>query len=251
MAGDGQAVSQAGTILILGGTAEAAALAGRLLAGRPGCRIVTSLAGRTSNPKALPGEIRVGGFGGADGLATWIRDNQVSTLIDATHPFAEAISANAAAAAEATGVACYVLRRPAWQPSAEDRWIDVPHLEAAVAAIPAGATAFLALGKQHVSAFAARTDCRFVLRMVEPPKAALAFDAEIVLGRPAENPDVEAALFQRYGIDCLVCRNSGGSAGYAKIVAARQLGLPVVMIARPPARGEAFDTVEALLAALR
>jgi precorrin-6A/cobalt-precorrin-6A reductase len=238
------------TILILGGTREAAELAARLVMTRPDARIVTSLAGRTKDPAPLSGKVRIGGFGGAEGLANWIAENQVSTLIDATHPYADAISANAATAAAAAGVTLRRLARPPWMAEADDRWIEVSDLEAAVDAVPSGATGFLALGSQYVSAFSVRPDCRFVVRMVDVPEVPLTFDAEIVLGRPGLDAGAERALFEACEIDCLVCRNSGGAAGYAKIEAARALGLPVIIIARPAALSPGHATVEDLLAAL-
>lgn len=219
-------------VLILGGTAEAAALAEQLVA-RGDVAVVTSLAGRTTNPVLPPGEVRIGGFGGAAGLAAYIRDNGVTRLIDATHPFARRISENAIRAAAETGIALEHLVRPGWVSQRGDRWQEVSSLEEAAQALPAGATVFLALGRQYLDAFAARSDCRFVIRMVEAPEKPLPFaDHVLILGKPSADPAREAALFAAHGVTHLVCRNSGGASGYGKIAAARQMGLPVIILGR-------------------
>lgn len=239
------------TILILGGTREAAELAARLVAAKPGARVITSLAGRTREPAPVAGEVRSGGFGGIDGLAKWLTDNRVTTLIDATHPFAETISGNAAAAAAMSGISLLRLARPVWSREPRDLWAEVDSLDAAAAALTVGAVALLALGRQYLAPFAARTDCRFIVRMVDPPEVPLPFAADLVLGKPSTDPHEEAALFRRHGLTHLVCRNSGGAGAYAKIVAARDLALPVIMVGRPKnSDGSAFATVDLLLAAL-
>lgn len=156
-------------VLILGGTAEARELAA-VLAARPGVRVTTSLAGRVTRPGALAGDVRVGGFGGAAGLAGWLREQHVDAFVDATHPFAETITANAAQAAAASGVSAVVLRRPGWQPDPEDRWHLVTSLGAAADALPRfGSRAFLTTGRLGLSAFAHLTEMHFVVRSVEPP----------------------------------------------------------------------------------
>ena len=239
------------TILILGGTREAADLAARLVAANPAARVVTSLAGRTREPAPIASELRVGGFGGVEGLAAWMKDNRVTALIDATHPFAEVISGNAAQAAAMTGIPLLQLARPAWTREPGDLWTEVESLDLAAEALPTGAVALLALGRQYLAPFAARTDCHFIVRMVDPPETPLPFAAEIVLGKPSTDPHEEAALFRRYALTHLVCRNSGGVGAYAKIVAARGLALPVIMIGRPKiSDGRAYATVDLLLAAL-
>lgn len=219
------------TILILGGTAEAAAIARRLV--DAGADVVTSLAGRTSNPAPLPGSIRIGGFGGAEGLARYIAENGITRVIDATHPFANRISQNARLACAAAGISLERPERPAWEKQPGDNWIDVESLDRAAAALPAGARAFLALGRQHLAAFEGRPDCRFVVRMVDPPEKPLGFAGyDLILGKPSVNPEEEADLFRAHRVTHLVCRNSGGEAGYGKILAARSMGLPVVMVRR-------------------
>ncbi|MDH4413269.1 MAG: cobalt-precorrin-6A reductase [Rhizobium sp.] len=220
-----------GKILILGGTAEARALAGELIA--DGHEVTTSLAGRTIDPVLPQGTVRIGGFGGAEGLAAYLREEGFDRMIDATHPFARRISENAIKAAALTGVPLEQRLRPRWQKQPGDRWKSVPSLEAAAATLPSGANAFLALGRQYLDVFISRSDCRFIIRMVDPPEAPLAFaDHLLVLGKPSSDPDREADLLTAHGVTHLVCRNSGGPAGYAKIIAARRLALPVVMIER-------------------
>lgn len=242
---------RAETILILGGTREAAELAARLVSAKPAARIVTSLAGRTKEPAPLAGETRAGGFGGAEGLAAWLREHRATALVDATHPFAETISRNAASAALAAGVPLLRLARPAWTRVPGDDWREVASLDAAAAALAPGAVALLALGRQHLAPFAPRRDCRFVVRMVDPPGTPLPFPAELVLGRPSADPAEEAALLSQRGVGVIVCRNSGGDGAYAKIVAARSLRLPVIMVARPDdGNGKSFATVEAVLDAM-
>lgn len=220
-------------VLILGGTREAAELAAKLV-GEGGAEVITSLAGRTREPAQVAGSVRVGGFGGAHGLAAYLTDNRITRVIDATHPFARTISANAAIACRETGVPLETLARPQWEPEAADNWTRVASLEQAAAKLPVGARIFLALGKQHLSAFEPLQDRHFVIRMVDAPETPLRFASHtLVLGRPASDPAEEEALFREHRITYLVCRNSGGSGGHAKIVAARRMGLPVIMIERP------------------
>ena len=223
------------TVLILGGTAEASALAQRVAAERPSDRLIVSLAGRTKAPAASAGESRIGGFGGAMGLAEYVCEQSVTRLVDATHPFAVGMSRNAEKAAALTGVPRIALVRPAWEKREGDHWITADCLGAARDALPEGARPFLALGRQHLAPFAARPDIRPVLRMVVAPADALPFPAELIIGKPASDWQAEAALLTRFGVTHLVCRNSGGAASYAKVEAARRMGLPVVMIERAAA----------------
>jgi precorrin-6A/cobalt-precorrin-6A reductase len=218
-------------ILILGGTAEARDLADRLL--EEGHAVTTSLAGRTRDPIMPRGEVRIGGFGGAEGLARYIVEAGYDRVIDATHPFARRISENAIKAAAIAAIPLEQKLRPRWRKQPGDRWRAVTTLEAAASALPSGAIVFLALGRQYLDAFAGRDDCRFVIRMVDAPDTRLAInDYTLVLGKPAGNAAQEADLFTAHGVTHLVCRNSGGPAGYAKLVAARELGLPVIMLER-------------------
>ena len=217
-------------VLILGGTGEAIALAAMLHGG--GHTVTTSLAGRTREPRPALGATRVGGFGGAEGLAAYLMGKQVDVLIDATHPFAATISRNALEAARRVGVRRVALYRPPWPRNAEDKWWSVPDVAAAAAILPAGARALLAIGRQHLAPFAARNDVEFVVRAIEPFEPPV--PATVLLGRPSADPDEERALLERHAITHLVSRNSGGGGAAAKIVAARRAGLPVVMIDRPP-----------------
>ncbi len=224
-------------VLILGGTEEARALAAALAAaGR--AQPVTALAGRTSDPVSVAGDVRVGGFGGPEGLAEHLRDGRYAAVVDATHPFARQISAHAATAARAAGVPRLALVRPAWRPADADRWIEVDDEEAAAAALgglglPTGAVIFLALGRQRVSAFATVPGLRFVLRTVDPAEPAWP-GCRMLVGRGPFDAGAERVLLRAERIAVLVCRNSGGGSGRAKLDAARALGLPVVMIRRPP-----------------
>ncbi|MEV0204614.1 cobalt-precorrin-6A reductase [Streptomyces sp. NPDC050788] len=220
-------------VLILGGTAEARELAAALAA-RPGVHVTTSLAGRVSRPGALAGDVRVGGFGGVRGLADWLREQRVDVLVDATHPFAAGITANAVQAAAASGVPAVVLRRPGWRPGPGDRWHLVPSLAAAADLLPhLGSRAFLTTGRLGLASFAHLTDQHFVVRSVEPPEPPLPPHTEVLLARGPFTVTDETALLREHLIDVLVTKDSGGSATAAKLTAARQLGLPVVMVERP------------------
>lgn len=218
---------------MLGGTQDARRLAEAL--SRAGLDAVYSLAGRTADPAALPLPVRVGGFGGAQGLADWLRAGGVRAVIDATHPFAARISANAVAAAQATGISLIALERPAWQAGPGDRWTVVPDLDGAVAALPdRPARVFLAIGRQHLAGFSARPQHRYLLRLVDPPGADLPLPgATVIVDRGPFTVGGDLALMRREGVQVVVARNAGGTGASAKIEAARHLGLPVVMIDRP------------------
>lgn len=219
-------------ILILGGTAEAAELARALC--DQGHEVTTSLAGRTREPALLAGRTRIGGFGGSEGLAAWLTAHDIDRIIDATHPFATRISANARDAARLAAIPLESIERPAWKAGPGDRWIVVRDVAAACAALESGSTAFLALGSQHIAGFAIRTDVSFVVRMVDAPDTPLPLARHrILLGKPSRHWREEAVLLKRETISVIVCRNSGGSGAYAKIEAARRLRLPVIMIDRP------------------
>lgn len=221
-------------VLILGGTAEARELAA-VLAARPGVRVTTSLAGRVGRPGALAGEVRVGGFGGPAGLADWLREQRVSVLVDATHPFAETITANAARAAAATGVPALVLRRPGWRPGPGDRWHPAASLPAAAELLAGfGPRVLLTTGRLGLSAFAHLTDHHFVVRSVEPPEPPMPPGTEVLLARGPFTVADETALLCENLIDVLVTKDSGGAATAAKLTAARELGLPVIVVRRPP-----------------
>lgn len=218
-------------ILILGGTKEAAELARELVA--TGLDVTTSLAGRTKEPAPLEGKVRIGGFGGAQGLAAYLQTEGITRVIDATHPFAKTISANAAKACDLAAVPLDIRTRAPWQKQPGDNWIEVATLEEAAVALPENARVLLALGRQYLDAFVARTDCHFVIRMVDPPDKPLRFAShDILTAKPSSDPAEEAALFREHAVTHIVARNSGGDGAYAKIVAARTIGLPVVMVGR-------------------
>lgn len=221
-------------VLVLGGTTEARELAAALSA-RPGTEVTTSLAGRVTRPGAVAGEVRVGGFGGAEGLAQWLRAHRADAVVDATHPFAGTITANAAHAATATGLPLVVLRRPGWQPGPGDQWHPVPSLEAAAGLLPGlGHRILLTTGRLRLAAFAHLTAPRFVVRSVEPPEPPLPPHTRVLLDRGPFTVAGETAVLRDHRIDVLVTKDSGGAATSAKLTAARDLGLPVVVVRRPP-----------------
>lgn len=235
-------------ILLLGGTTEASALAAALAA--RGMRAVLSYAGRVASPRPQPLPVRIGGFGGAEGLARHLGTEGVTHLVDATHPFAATMSRNAVAAAAAAGIPLAALVRPAWQAGPGDRWQAVPDLAGAVAALDGPARrVFLALGRQSLDAFAARPQHRYLLRLVDAPDEPLPLPrAEVVVARGPFDVAGDRALMAAHGTEVVVAKNAGGSGAAAKLAAARALGLPVVMIARPsvPARTE-LGSVAAVL----
>ncbi|MGE0257683.1 MAG: cobalt-precorrin-6A reductase [Alphaproteobacteria bacterium] len=238
-------------LLILGGTGEAAALA-RAVPARFGGMIdmTTSLAGRTRNPGPVPGNIRIGGFGGPAGLGAYLVEHQIDRLIDATHPFAAEISRAARLAAERAGVRRLMLLRPRWKRHPLDRWIEVDSIEAAASLVGrVGRCALLTVGAGSATAFARAQDVRFIVRLIDPPRGQLSLpNYNIVCGRGPFSLQQERVLLRRYGIDVLVCKASGGDATEAKLVAAREAGIPVIMVRRPPREaGDAVETVEAAL----
>ncbi|SEP60000.1 precorrin-6A reductase [Streptomyces sp. yr375] len=221
-------------VLVLGGTTEARELAA-VLAARPGVRVTSSLAGRVSRPGALEGDVRIGGFGGAAGLADWLRAQRADAVVDATHPFATGITANAASATAATGLPLVVLRRPGWQAAAGDRWHEVASLTAAAELLPTlGRRILLTTGRLGLAAFAHLDGQHFVVRSVERPTPPMPPDVELILARGPFTVADELALLREHRIDVLVTKDSGGTATAAKLTAARQLTLPVVLIRRPP-----------------
>ncbi|MFI9630406.1 cobalt-precorrin-6A reductase [Streptomyces sp. NPDC052042] len=230
-----------GHILILGGTAEARQLAAELTApGRDATtRVTTSLAGRVARPRTPAGDLRVGGFGGPRGLADWLRAHHVDTVVDATHPFADTISVHAAEAAEATGTALFALRRPGWTAGPGDRWHPAHDLSHAAAQLPGlGERIFLTTGRLGLAAFAAAPGAdrlHFLVRSVEPPGPPLPRHTEVILDRGPYTVEGETALLRAHAVDVLVTKDSGGPATAAKLTAARHLGLPVVVVRRPPA----------------
>ncbi|KAA2242311.1 cobalt-precorrin-6A reductase [Salinarimonas soli] len=221
-------------ILILGGTTEASGLA-RALAGQGRFQPLLSLAGRTSEPRHLPIPTRIGGFGGPEGLARFLRDERMEAVIDATHPFAAVMSHNAAKACDDAGVLLLALRRPPWRPQAGDRWREVATMADAVRALgEAPRRAFLTVGRLELRPFAAAPQHAYVVRTIEPIDDALPVPNVIAIrDRAPFDEAAERALMQTHRIDVLVTKNSGGGATYPKIAAARALDIPVVLVARP------------------
>lgn len=236
-------------ILILGGTSEAFALA-QHVAVDARLRAVYSLAGRTASPLLPPVPHRIGGFGGVQGLECWLAGEGIEAIIDATHPFAARMSANAAAAARSLRLPLLVLRRAPWRPQAGDDWIRVADAQqAAVALGPEPAKVFLAIGRLELAAFRAAPQHSYLVRAVDAPEPnTLPPRAHIILQRGPFEVDAERDLLRSHAIDIVVSKNSGGEAAYAKIAAARQLGLPVVMVDPPPApQGRHVESVASAL----
>ncbi|MFI6446933.1 cobalt-precorrin-6A reductase [Kitasatospora sp. NPDC050543] len=221
-------------VLILGGTTEARRLAAELCAD-PGLRVTSSLAGRVAEPRLPAGEVRIGGFGGPSGLAAWLRAQHVDALIDATHPFAEIMSRNAAQAAAETGVPLLALRRPGWRAVEGDRWHPVGSLAEAADALPAlGRRIFLTTGRQGLAAFAHLDELRFLVRSVDAPDAPMPRHTAILLDRGPFTLAGEREILREHRIDVLVTKDSGAAATAPKLTAARELDLPVVIVTRPP-----------------
>ena len=219
-------------VLVLGGTTEARELAASW-ADAPDVEVVSSLAGATAAPLLPAGEVRVGGFGGADRLADYLRSDRISAVIDATHPFAQSITTAAVRAAAIAGVPLLVLRRPGWTERPGDDWRRVPSLDEAAHLLPQlGRRVFLTTGRRSLEAFAGVAGCWFLSRSVEPPSPPMPSDLAVVLDRGPFTEDGERALLAEHRIDVLVTKDSGGSP--AKLTAARDLYIPVVMVDRPP-----------------
>lgn len=239
-------------VLVLGGTAEANALAA-LLAARPDIDATLSLAGRTAAPRHAPIAMRIGGFGGAEGLARHLREENIDVLADATHPFAEQISRNAVLAAKAAGRPLVVLRRRPWTRRAGDCWLIARDMgEAAQLLGAAPRRVFLAIGRQQLAAFESAPQHRYLIRGIEPVAPDLP-DYRFLSARGPFEADAEEALLHAENIEIVVAKNSGSPAVYGKIVAARRLGLPVVMVERAlvEAGAAAADPAEALDMILR
>jgi precorrin-6A/cobalt-precorrin-6A reductase len=215
---------------VLGGTAEARRLAAEL-AGQ--VRVISSLAGRVRSPALPVGEVRIGSFGGASGLRTWLRDNHIDAVIDATHPFASVMTATAAAVTTELGIPLVVLRRPGWRETLGDTWHWVATVAEAAETVPASRV-FLTTGREELAAFAHLDTHWFLARSVEPPRPPVPRNLEIILDRGPFTVDGELELMRAHDIEVLVTKDSGGEMTSAKLAAARQLGLPVVIVRRPP-----------------
>lgn len=225
-------------VLLLGGSSE-----GRLLAtafdAMPDLRVVNSLAGLTSRPARLRGEVRVGGFGGVEGLVSYLDDANIDLVVDATHPFATQMHHHAAAACDRTGVPRLRVERPAWEPGPGDNWAEVPSIaEAARAVTGSGAgRIFVTTGRTDLAAFAPAVDGRrwWLVRAVEAPEPLVVGPAEVLIERGPFRLEGELTLLDRHRVDLVVTKNSGGSAAAPKLEASRRLGIRVVMVRRPPA----------------
>jgi precorrin-6A/cobalt-precorrin-6A reductase len=237
-------------VLILGGTTEARLL-GERLAKRGSLNVTLSLAGRTASPVPHAVPVRVGGFGGAAGLADFLVAERIAALIDATHPYATIISDNAITAARQTGIAFMRLQRPSWQKVAGDRWTDVADTADAVHAL--GATprrVFVALGRNELAPFIGAPQHRYLVRSVDPvdPPLSLPQVSYVTARGPFSEAD-DRALMTAHNIDIIVAKNSGGSAAYGKIAAARALGIEVILLRRPPTpAAPAVETIEDAIA---
>jgi precorrin-6A/cobalt-precorrin-6A reductase len=220
-------------VLILGGTSEALELTAKL-SNISGIELITSLAGRTRQPVTpAAGAVRIGRFGGLSGLVHYLQDRHINVLIDATHPFAAKISWIAAAAAIATNIPHLMVIRPAWVKTPEDQWIEVESVESAAQAIPAIAQrVFLSIGRQELTSFVSVSEVWFLMRSIDPPDLEIP-NGKLLLERGPFSLQHERQLLQDYRIDAIVSKNSGGDATYAKIIAARELRIPVVMVQRP------------------
>lgn len=221
-------------VLLLGGTFEASKLAD-LLAGQSGISSMMSFAGRTTALRAPKIPYRIGGFGGPDGLQAYLEAERIDVLVDATHPFAEQISRHAAIAAAGANIPLIVLARPAWVAQPGDHWRDVADMPGAATAIGREPRrVFLTIGRLQIGAFAAAPQHFYLIRTIEPLTLPPNLPHHRVIhGRGPFAIEAEEKLLREEAIDVLVTRNSGGEATFAKLRAARHLGLPVVMVARP------------------
>ena len=235
-------------LLILGGTAEARELAGVLHS--RGVPVISSLAGRVAAPRLPPGEVRIGGFGGPEGLARWLLDRGVFAVVDATHPFAARMSASAVAACGRAGVPLLRLERPGWRERAGDRWHWADDVAAAAEAVERlGRRALLTLGRQEVAAFAGVDSTWFLIRTVGRPDPPLPPRHELLLHRGPFTVSGELGVLDEHRIDVVVTRDSGGDQTAAKLDAARERGVPVVVVRRPPGPSAAVVTTVADAAA--
>jgi precorrin-6A/cobalt-precorrin-6A reductase len=238
-------------VLILGGTREGAELAARL-SKRVDLTVVSSLAGRVAELKLPEGDVRVGGFGGVDGLASYLVNEKISAVIDATHPYAARIGQNAEIACSRTGLPLIALDRPPWNRLDCDRWYEADDFESAALLVNVkNARVFLSIGRQELASFSACTNAWFLIRAIEKPTEHLPLHHQLVLQRGPFQLEDELQLLRDHAIDYVVSKNSGGLATYNKIAAARSLGTPVVMVKRPFKHGvETFQTVENVVAKL-
>ncbi|MDB2369180.1 cobalt-precorrin-6A reductase [Octadecabacter sp.] len=235
------------TLLLLAGTAEARRIAWGLV--DSGVRVTASLAGATRHPEPMPVPTRIGGFGGEDGFRAYLSSDEVTAVLDATHPFATRISTRTARICDDMGVPYVQVVRPAWSAQAGDNWTDVDAPDEAAAQLPVGAVVFLATGRQTMAEYGPLEGRRVLVRVIDPSTAPLPFEqGEFVIGRPPFSVRYEEDLFAALGVTHLVVKNAGGEGGRAKLDAARNLGLPVIMVRRPAAAHRAvLNSVEEAL----
>jgi precorrin-6A/cobalt-precorrin-6A reductase len=235
-------------ILILGGTGDAVKLAAKLSTILE-IEVISSLAGRTRRPLALVGKVRIGGFGGALGLAAYLQENSINMVIDATHPCAGQITANGAIASQIANIPYLMLVRPQWEQVPSDKWIEVESVEAAAQAIPESVKrVFITSGRQQLEPFLKRSHIWYLIRSIDPPDIKLPH-SEVLLDRGPFNLEQERQLLKNYQIEMIISKNSGGDATYAKIIAARELGIPIVMVQRPTSPdGEKVGSIDEAIA---
>ena len=220
-------------ILLLGGTADARIIADRL-AETPNLIAEMSLAGVLSKPPKMALPLRIGGFGGIDGLGQYIHDHGITILIDATHPYAAQMSHHAVMACQKTGIRRLTLWRPPWQAEKEDDWHGFDGWPELINAVPKGARVFMAAGQDGMKALPLTPEFSVVARALAKPED-LPDYVEMIKDLPGKTEDAEADLFQQHQISHIICKNSGGTSSQAKLLAARTLRLPVLMINRPSA----------------
>lgn len=221
-------------VLLLAGSGEARVIA-QHLAEMPGVSCVASMAGATRAPRDLAVPTRVGGFGGAEGFVQYLSDQGIDAVLDATHPFAARITDRTAQICASQGLPHAVLSRPEWRPGPGDAWRFVDHEHEVAALVPEGAVVFLGTGPQGLAHFANLPPRRVICRRIDPPRNPFPFaGGDYLVGRPPFSVADEIALFERLGVDVLVVKNAGGGNSRSKLDAARELGIEVVLIRRPP-----------------
>ncbi|NES08108.1 MAG: cobalt-precorrin-6A reductase [Okeania sp. SIO2F4] len=240
-------------VLILGGIGDSLKLTA-LASTIPGLEVINSLAGRTRQPIITSTPTRIGGFGGVSGLTDYLREQKIDLLIDVTHPFASKISWNAAIATSQLNIPRLMLVRPAWKKIEGDRWLEVKSNEVAAKVLPElGSRIFLSIGRQELGSYAHLKHIWFLIRALDIPQPdSLVPPGKILTERGPFSLEEEQSLLQKYEIEAIVSKNSGGDATYAKIIAAGELGIPVVMIQRPSLpEGEQVSDVKSAVSWIR
>lgn len=233
-------------ILLLSGSGEARGLA-NILSQDQSLMVISSLSGATRRPIKLPVQTRIGGFGGYDQQRAYITEQEFDAVVDATHPFADAITQRTQGICAELSVPYLYLRRPQWEPEPEDDWTLIDEPSDAKALIPVGSTVFLATGRGTLVGFANLSEMKLICRQIDPPDGAFPYkNGSYLIGRPPFSVEEEVALFLELGVDVLIVKNAGGLPSRTKLDAARILGIKVLMLRRPPMpKGESVQTVEA------